>query len=385
VQGWPAANDAGGGYTTPSIERLAANGTLTTYTAPSIDAPTGIAAGPGGALWFVNSTSTANVNAGSIGRITTSGTVTNYTYPSSFAPYGIAAGPGNTLWFTNGDGGGDGIPWSVEKMTTSGAVTDYVNRSLGALGGSYLGGGGGIVKGPDGAMWFTDNNAPATIIGRMTATGTLSGYGTPGFNVPADEIASGPGNALWFTMGEDGIGRLPTLVFTSGPTLTKPTRVGQADTCSFGSLNATKATISWLVNGTAQKGATARTFTPTPADLGKTLSCSVTLANAGGALAKKSAAVKVALGAPLKVAKKPVLSGPRKAGQAESASTGTWSPTASSYGYQWYLGSGKIAHATGARYTPPARDKGAKLHCVINARKPGYADGSYATAAVTLS
>ena len=93
----------------------------------------------------------------------------------------------------------------------------------------------------------------------------------------------------------------------------------------------------------------------------------------------------MALGAPLKVVKKPVLSGPRKAGHAESASAGTWSPAASSYGYQWYLGSGKIAHATAARYTPPARDKGAKLHCVINAGKPRYASGSYATAAITMS
>ena len=378
-------NDAGGGYTTPSIERLATDGTLTTYTDPSIDAPTGIAAGPDGALWFVNRTSTANINAGSIGRITTSGTVTNYTYPNSFAPHGIAAGPGNTVWFTNGDGGGDGIPWSVEKMTTSGAVTDYANRDLGAVGGADLGGGGGIVKGPDGAMWLTDNDAPTTIIGRMTATGTLTGYGTPGFDVPADEIASGPGNALWFTMGEDGIGRLPTLVFTSGPRLTSPTRVGTADTCSFGSLNATRVAVSWLVNGTVQKGATARTFTPAAADLGKALSCSVALANAGGTLTRKSAAVKVALGAPLKVERKPMLSGPHKAGHAESVSAGTWSPTASSYSYQWYLGSGKIAHATAARYTPPDRDKGAKLHCVIHASKAGYANGSYATAAVTLS
>ena len=310
--------------------------------------------------------------------------MTNYSYPNTYQAYGIAAGPGNTVWFTNGSYGA--IPWSVEKMTTSGAVTDYANPDLGQLGGGYLGGGGGIVEGPDGAMWFTDyGGLGGTIIGRMTATGTLTGYVTPGYVIPANEIASGPGNALWFTMGANGIGRLPTLALTSGPRLAGPTRVGQPGTCSFGSLNATSAAISWLVNGTAQKGATARTFTPAAADLGQALSCSVKLANAGGTLTKKSAAAKVALGAPLKVAKKPLLSGPRKAGRAESVSAGTWSPGAASYGYQWYLGRGKVAGATAARYTPPARDKGAKLHCVVTARRPGYANGSYATAAVTLS
>jgi hypothetical protein len=176
-----------------------------------------------------------------------------------------------------------------------------------------------------------------------------------------------------------------TLAFTSGPKLSGPSRVGKADSCLFGGLNATASSIAWLVNGAVLKGAAGRDFTPTAEDLGKELSCSVTLKNAGGSLTKKSAAVKVALGAPLTVVRKPVLSGSHEAGKPESVTSGTWAPAATSYSYQWYLGSSAIARATSARYTPPARDRGKTLHCVVTGHRPGYASGRYATPSVTLS
>ena len=258
-------NESGGGFTTPSIERLSTAGTLTTFTAPSISAPTGIAAGPDGALWFVNSEYGAT-KAGSIGRITTSGTVTEFTYPGSYEPKDITAGPDHSMWFINGTIGSSVDPSSIERITMGGAVTDFVNSEFGGLGSDYLGGGGGIVEGPDGALWFIDYGSPASadisVVGRMTAGGALTTYVTPGRDVPANEIASGPGNTLWFTMGVRGIGRVSTLAFTSGPKLSRPVQVGKADTCQFGGLNATASTVAWLVNGATVKGATGRDFTP---------------------------------------------------------------------------------------------------------------------------
>lgn len=381
-------NGAGGGYTTPSIERLTTKGTLTTFTAPSISAPTGIAEGPDGAMWFVNSEYGAT-SAGSIGRITSSGAVTEYTYAGSYLPKDITAGPDHSMWFTNGSSVSSVNPSSIERITMGGAVTDFVESGFGGLGSDYLGGGGGMVEGPDGALWFIDYGSPATtdvsVVGRMTAGGALTTYVTPGRNVPANEIARGPGNTLWFTMGVGGIGRVSTLAFTSGPKLSAPSRVGKADTCLFGGLNATASTVAWLVDGAVVKGATGREFTPSAADLGKELSCVVTLTNAGGSLAKRSAAVKVAEGTPLLAVRKPALSGPHQAGKPESVTSGTWTPAASSYSYQWYLGRSAIAHATADRYTAPAKDRGKTLHCVITAHRPGYASGRYATGSVTLS
>jgi virginiamycin B lyase len=199
-----------------AIGRITTSGMVTTYTDPSIDVPTGITAGPDGALWFVNSASRANPAAGSIGRITTAGVVGNYALPGIMHLSGIAAGPGGTLWFTGID---PQQAESVYKMTTSGAVTEYVNPSLGQVGGSYLGNGGGIVQGPDNAMWFTDyGGSQYAIIGRLSATtGTFTPYDTPGLVIAANEIASGPGNALWCTMGTRGIGRLPASALTPAP------------------------------------------------------------------------------------------------------------------------------------------------------------------------
>jgi streptogramin lyase len=381
-------NEAGGGYTTPSIERLTTTGTLTTFTAPSISAPTGIAAGPDGALWFVNS-EYGGAAAGSIGRITTAGVVTEYTYRGSYQPRDIAAGPDRSMWFLNGSSVSTADPSSIERISMAGVVTDVVNAGFGALGSGYAGAGGGLVEGPDDALWFIDygsrSSTDTSVVGRMTAGGALTTYVTPGRNVAANEIARGPGNTLWFTMGTRGIGRLSTLAFTSGPRLSGPPRVGKPVSCLFGGRNATASTVAWLLNGVVRSGATARDFTPTAADLGRRLSCAVTLKNAGGTLKKASAAAKVTLGAPLTVVRKPALAGPRTTGKPESVSPGTWSPGATSYGYQWYLGSSAIAHATSARYTPPAKDKGKKLHCAVTAGRPGYASGRYATPSVTLS
>jgi virginiamycin B lyase len=290
-------NGAGGGFTFASIERITTSGTLTTFTAPSISEPAGIATGPDGALWFVNS-AYPGTNAGSIGRITTSGAVTEYTYAGSYQPHGITAGPGNSMWFTNGN------PNSIERITMGGAVTDYTSPDFGALGGSYVGGGGGITYGGDGALWFTDYGgipepAGGVVVGRATPDGVFTVYINPSSNVGANEITAGPNDTVWFTMGTAGIGRL------SAPTLTVVTA--------------------------------------------------------------------------------PALSGPAQAGMAESVSTGTWSPSATSYSYQWYLGSSKISGATAATYVPPAADSGMQLRCVVTAHRADYVNGSYVTSPVTLS
>ena len=58
--------------------------------------PSGITAGPDGALWFTECTT------GKIGRITTTGAVTEITLPNAAAspyPLAIVTGPDNNLWF----------------------------------------------------------------------------------------------------------------------------------------------------------------------------------------------------------------------------------------------------------------------------------------------
>jgi virginiamycin B lyase len=68
---------------------------------------------------------------------------------------------------------------------------------------------GDITAGPDGALWFTSGN---NTIGRITSTGKVTTYTAPGINTPQG-ITAGPDRALWFTSsGNNSIGRITTTV-----------------------------------------------------------------------------------------------------------------------------------------------------------------------------
>ncbi len=123
-------------------------GKVTIY--PGISRPSGITAGPDGALWFTNNTNN------SIGRITTAGKVTNYPGTGISGPFAITAGPDGALWFTN-----DGIP-SIGRITTAGVVTNYTATGIGFP--------FAIAAGLDRALWFT--NSGNNSIGRITTTVT---------------------------------------------------------------------------------------------------------------------------------------------------------------------------------------------------------------------
>ena len=81
-----------------AIGRITASGAVRYfYAGRCISDPRDIAAGPDGALWFIND------DSNTIGRITTTGQVSHYAGPSGMSTAGsmIAAGPDGAVWFTN--------------------------------------------------------------------------------------------------------------------------------------------------------------------------------------------------------------------------------------------------------------------------------------------
>jgi virginiamycin B lyase len=66
-----------------------------------------------------------------------------------------------------------------------------------------------MALGPDGNLWFTENNAQK--IGKITPTGTITEYAIPPDpgNVDPESITNGPDGALWFT-SESELGRITT-------------------------------------------------------------------------------------------------------------------------------------------------------------------------------
>ena len=185
-----------------SIGRVTTGGTVTNYTGTGISSPNLITTGPDGALWFVND------GNNSIGRITTAGAVTNYTGTGISAPAGITAGPDGALWFANAGG-------SIGRITTGAtpAVTNYTGTGIS----NPL----GITAGPDGNLWFT--NEANNSIGRITtgATPVVTNYTGTGITNPQG-ITAGADGALWFAnAGNNSIGRI-----TTGGTVTNYTGTG---------------------------------------------------------------------------------------------------------------------------------------------------------------
>ncbi len=104
------------------------------------------------------------------------------------APTGIVVGPDGALWVTeeNDD--------RIARVTTTGTVSEFALARPGAPGLS-------IVSGPDGALWFSDRDADE--VDRMTLTGSVQAtYLTHGSSPLG--ICNGPLQSLWVTQSRTG-------------------------------------------------------------------------------------------------------------------------------------------------------------------------------------
>ncbi len=153
-----------------------------------------IAAGPDGALWFVEQAFSGQPN--NIGRITTAGAVTEYAIPSANADAtGITTGPDGALWFTESAGS------KIGRITVGGVVTEF------ALNGVTASSPSGIVTGPDNNLWL----ASGASITQMTTSGVATSFAIPTTSSNPAGITVGPDGALWFAEnGGNKIGRITT-------------------------------------------------------------------------------------------------------------------------------------------------------------------------------
>lgn len=124
--------------------------------------------------------------------------------PGTCQPAGITTGPDGNVWFTEENGN------RIGRITTGGAITEFSTAnglSAGALPAE-------ITAGPDGRLWFTESGTNQ--IGALNpTTGQISEYGPT--VAPPDGITPGPPtdpNSLWFTeystSGTSRIGRITT-------------------------------------------------------------------------------------------------------------------------------------------------------------------------------
>jgi virginiamycin B lyase len=160
------------------LGRMSTTGELTSFGvgAQSTD---GLAVTSNGDIWFTTTDY-------QIGRLRPGGETILFDIPhnaSSSAPSRLAAGPDGNLWFTEQSGN------QIGRLTPERSVTEFMiptERSLPA----------GICAGPDGNVWFTESNSNA--IGRITPSGKVTEFSipTPG-SLPLG-IAKGPDGNIWF-------------------------------------------------------------------------------------------------------------------------------------------------------------------------------------------
>ena len=132
-------------------------------------------------------------------------TVTEFPLPNGTGfPDGITAGPDGNVWFAEQDG------QSIGRITSSGVITEFpIPTSDSAP--------EGITAGPDGNLWFVEyygNN-----IGRITTSGVATEFPIPSSHSSPFGITAGPDGNIWFTQ-QDGnnIGRItPSGTITQFP------------------------------------------------------------------------------------------------------------------------------------------------------------------------
>jgi streptogramin lyase len=153
--------------------------TITEFAIPTPSSPGAIAAGPDGKIWFTHQSTAPSA----IGNLAVDGT--NFglfkTSVTNIGPVDITGGPDGNVWYTKQGG--------IGKSTPAGVTTEY--------GVPQGGDSGGIVKGPDMNLWFTEPIYDK--IGRVTPAGQFMIYSLPGTGRSPAAITAGPDGNLWFT------------------------------------------------------------------------------------------------------------------------------------------------------------------------------------------
>ena len=203
------------------IGRITITGEVSQFPIPSAASnPWAIALGPDGRLWFTEA------DTGMIGSISPSGTMSEYPLPSGSSPFGITAGPDGRLWFTllGPDQYGNLVP-QVGAITVAGAVTIYPVPGVPANISPAV---QSITQGPDGRLWFTEEDTNAEQfddIGAITTSGDVTQYPLPEYKslgVGPAWLTSGADGRVWFAtdFGGTGLGAITTsgdVSYLTGP------------------------------------------------------------------------------------------------------------------------------------------------------------------------
>jgi hypothetical protein len=285
-----------------------------------------------------------------------------------------------------GGGPGQQPPSSVSAPTISG--TAMAGQTLSASTGSWKG-----VSLSYAYQWKRCDlsGAGCNPIGGATAATYQLGTADVGTTLRVDVTASNKNGAATATSGQTAVvapapapappPAAPTN--TALPQITGTAQVGQTLTSSTGTWSGSPTSYGyqWQRCGSscaAISGATGSSYALTTTDAASTIRVAVTATNSGGSTTATSAATTAVASAPTTTTAPsntalPQLSGTAQAGQTMKTSTGTWSGSPTSYGYQWKrcdsagANCAAISGATASSYVVASGDVGSTLRATVSA------------------
>lgn len=172
--------------------------------------------------------------------------------------------------------------------------------------------------------------------------------------------------------------RAGTFTRTASPRISGTAAVGRTLSATTGTWSPSPSshTYRWRRDGTSIAGATGRTYVPTVADAGRRLTVAVTARRTGYT---SQTATSGSVGVRLHATTRPYLKGSFAPGRTLTVMVGVWTPSASSYTYQWYRDGVALKGATRKTYTLTQRDRGTRVHVRMTARRTGFVSGAETT------
>lgn len=161
-------------------------------------------------------------------------------------------------------------------------------------------------------------------------------------------------------------------VGTMVPAITGTAQVGQTLTTTLGTWTGTptpKKAVQWVSGGVEIAGAQGLTYVPTAADVGKTITTTVTGNSVAGRARRSSVATSAVIAAVAPVnTVAPAITGTAQVGQTLTTTNGTWTgaPTPT-YARQWKAAGVAINGATALTYVPAVGDVSKVITCTVTA------------------
>jgi hypothetical protein len=177
-----------------------------------------------------------------------------------------------------------------------------------------------------------------------------------------------------------------TLTLTSAPRISGAAKLGTTLTATAGSWVPTTVALSyqWKRSATVITGANKATYKVAAADLGKTLSVTVTGTKTGYLATATTSAPTGRAFANFTSTPVPTISGTALTGMKLTAVPGTWTPGSAVLSYQWKRSGTTITGATGRTYLVAPTDVDRTFTVTVTAKLPNYVTVSKQSAATRV-